>query len=143
MLCRGGPIKYKLKVGLENRITDDWLFTHCVPHIRMRFSNDRRLCKIFGLTALYAYCDPTLRGYLTEYQCTRIAAGLNGLGVGYTDNCVERVPLHIYSINGNLCVDEVNTGASLNAGGVGATAAGTAPGANTAVLQSILLQQQR
>ena len=60
-----------------------------------------------------------------------------------TDNCVERVPLHICSINGNLCVDEVNTGTSLNAGGVGATAAGTAPGANTAVLQSILLQQQR
>jgi len=40
-------------------------------------------------------------------------------------------------------VDEVNMGTSLNAGGVAATAAGTAPGANTAVLQSILLQQQR
>jgi len=40
-------------------------------------------------------------------------------------------------------VDEVNTGTSLDAGGMGATAAGTAPGANTAVLQSILLQQQR
>ena len=48
---------------------------------------------------------------------------------------MERVPLHIYSINGNLCADEVNTGALLNAG--------AAPGANTAVLQSILLQQQR
>jgi len=45
MLCRGGPVKCKLKVGLENLITDDWLFTHCVPHIRMRFSDDRRLAK--------------------------------------------------------------------------------------------------
>ena len=144
VLCKGGPIKYKLKVGLENRITDDWLFTYCVPHIRQRFANDRRLCKIFGLTALYAYCDPTLRGYLTEFQVTRISAGLNGLGVECTDNCVERVPLHIYSVNGNLCIDEVNTaGTFLNAGGVAATATGTAPGANTAVLQSILLQQQR
>jgi len=44
------------------------------------------------------------------------------------------------SVNGNLCVDEVNTSASLNAGGVGATAAGTAPGAGAAALQSILLQ---
>jgi len=42
-------------------------------------------------------------------------------------------------------VDEVNMGASSNAGGVtaaAAAAAGTAPGADTAVRQSILLQQQ-
>jgi len=26
MLCKGGLVKYKLKVGLENCITDDWLF---------------------------------------------------------------------------------------------------------------------
>jgi len=78
------------KVGLENRIADDWLFTCCVPHIRMRFSNDRRLCEIFALSMLCACCDPTLRGCLTEHQCTLIAASLNG--VEHTDNCVERVP---------------------------------------------------
>jgi len=40
-------------------------------------------------------------------------------------------------------VDEVNMGMSSNAGGVAVTAAGAAPGANTAALQSTLLQQQR
>ena len=55
MLCPGGPIKYKLKAGLANLVTDDWLFTKCVPHIRLRFPNDRRLCRILGLSTLHAY----------------------------------------------------------------------------------------
>jgi len=33
-LFKRGPVKHKLKVGLENQITDDWLFTCCVPHVR-------------------------------------------------------------------------------------------------------------
>jgi len=40
MLYKGGPIKYKLKVGLENQITDYWLFTYCVPQLHHRFAND-------------------------------------------------------------------------------------------------------
>ena len=105
MLCPGGPIKYKLKHGLANRITDEWLFTHCVPHIRRRFPNDRRFCRILGLATLFAYCDPTLRERLTDFHRTRISAGLEGINYGV--NCVERVPLHIYSVNGNLCIDEM------------------------------------
>jgi len=137
MLCKGCPIKYKLKVGPENRVTDDWLFTYCVPHIRMCYSNDHQLCKIFALSTLYAHCDPTLRGYLTDCQCTRLAAGLSG--AEYTDNCVEQVPLHICSVNENMCGDEVAPRTSFS---LGPTAVGAAPGAKTAVLQSILLQQQ-
>ena len=41
MLCPGGPIKYKLKASLADLITNDSLFTKCVPHIRRRFPNDR------------------------------------------------------------------------------------------------------
>ena len=141
VLCKGGPIKYKLKAVLQDQITDDWLFEHCVPHIRQRFSNDRRFCKVLGLAMLYAYCDPSLRESLTEQQRARIQAGLQG--VQYEDNCVEKIPLHIYSVNGNLCIDEV-TGALPTVGGA-ATAVATAvnTGSHHAVLSSILLQQQR
>lgn len=134
-----------------NRITDEWLFTHCVPHIRRRFPTDRRLCRTLGLATLFAYCDPTLRDTrLTEYHRTRIAAGLQGLN--YDANCVERVPLHIYSVNGNLCIDEMtmsppggdggNNGGG-GGGGVGGAPMGVYGTTNHAVLQSILLAQQR
>jgi len=33
LLCPGGPVKCKLKARPADRITDDWLFTKCVPHI--------------------------------------------------------------------------------------------------------------
>jgi len=139
-----GPNQNKLKAGLANLVTDDWLFTHCVPHIRLRFPNDRRLCRILGLSTLYACCDPTLREHLPELQRTRLAAALQGIDYGV--NAVEKIPLHVYSVNGNLFIDEMTQG-----GGQAGQAAGGAPfvpaavGATThgAVLQSILLNQQR
>ena len=94
MLCPGGPIKYKLKAGLANLVTDDWLFTNCVPHIRLRFPNDRRLCRILGLSTLCACCDPALREMLPEAQRNRLAAALQG--VDYGVNAVEKIPLHVY-----------------------------------------------
>jgi len=44
LVCKGGPIKHKLKASVQDRISDDGLFAHCVPHIRHCFPNDRRLC---------------------------------------------------------------------------------------------------
>ena len=73
--CPGGPIKYKLKVGLDC-VNDEWLFTNCIPHIHARFSNDRAFCRTLGLATLYAYCEPTLRDLLTDFHRTRIAAAL-------------------------------------------------------------------
>jgi len=151
LLCPGGAIKYKLKASAVDLITDDFLFTYCVPNIRRRFSNDRRLCRILGLARLFAYCDPTLRETLTEYTVTRLAAGLQG--VNYEANLVDRVPLHIYTVNGILCVNEVQVPraggeavggavggnpAMLGDGGTGGTGTGTG---DRAVLQSILLNQ--
>ena len=78
VLCKGGPIKHKLKAGLDH-ITDEWLFTHCVPHIRNRFPNDRRFCRILALATLFAYCDPTLRASLPEVQRERMEAGMQGI----------------------------------------------------------------
>jgi len=94
MLCPGGPIKYKLKAGLANLVTDDWLFTNCIPHIRLCFPNDHCLCRILGLSTLCACCDPTLREMLPEAQRNRLAAALQG--VDYGVNAVEKIPLHVY-----------------------------------------------
>jgi len=144
----GGGIKYKLKASFMDRITDEWLFAHCVPHIRHCFPNDRRFCRVMGLATLFAYCDPTLRDTrLTEHHRTRILAGLEGLDYGA--NCVERVPLHVYSVNGNLCIDEMTMppgfgdGDGNGGGGGGGGHAGAPMGVcgatNQAVLQSTLL----
>jgi len=84
---------------------------------------------------------------------TRISAGLEGLDYGV--NCVERVPLHIHSVNGNLCINEMTVpprfsdgSSNGGGGGGGGPTAGGAPmgvygATNQAVLQSILLAQQR
>ena len=140
--CKGGLIKYKLKAGLNN-IMDDWLFTHCVSHIRNHFPNERRFCRILALATMFAYCDPTLRASLPELQRERMEAGMQG--ILHVDNLVDRVPLHIYSVNGQVCIDEIINGTFNGAGA--AVAAGVPAtvntGANNAVLQSVLLQQQR
>jgi len=52
-LCVGGPVKYAIKDGVEG-ITNEWLYEYVVPSIRLRFENDNRLCKILGLSLLYA-----------------------------------------------------------------------------------------
>jgi len=138
LLCPGGPIKYKLKVGLD-RINHEWLFTNCIPHIHAHFSNDRAFCRTLGLASLYAYCEPTLRDLLTDFHRIRIAVALQGLEHG--DNCVEKIPLHVCNVNGNLHIKELTQGAGQEAGaaqlpvGVGGTDTG-------AMLQTIILNQQ-
>jgi len=140
MLCPGGPIKYKLKAGLDNLVTDDWLFTKCVPHIRLRFPNDRRLCRILGLATLHACCDLTLRELLPNEQKARLSCGLRDINYGV--NAVTKVPLHVHSVNGNLCIDEMTQGEG-QAAGVGVVAPAVGATTHGAVLQSILLNQQR
>jgi len=58
LLCEGGGIKCKLKASFMNRITDAWLFAHCVPHIHHRFPNDHRFCHVMGLATLLAVILP-------------------------------------------------------------------------------------
>jgi len=105
------------------------------------FPNDRRLCRTLGLATLFACCDPTLRELLTEFHVTRISAGLQG--INYETNCVERTPLHIYQVNGNLCVDETQQQGPAGGGGPAGGAPTIAGTTHEAVLQSILLNQQR
>jgi len=144
LLCPGGPIKHKLEASLAGRITDDWLFTKCVPHIRLRFPNDRRLCRILGLATLHACCDPTLRELLPNEQQARLSRGLRDVNCGV--NAVEKVPLHVCSVNGNLCINEMTQQGQVVEGQSQAAAVVAAPGAvgaaHGAIPQSILLNQQ-
>jgi len=124
-------MKHKLKAGLANLVTDDWLFPNCVPHIRLRFPNDCRLCRILGLSTLCACCDPTLREQPPELQRNRLAAALQGVDHGV--NTVEKIPLHVCSVNGNLFINEMTQG-----GGQAGKAAGGAPFVPAAVGGSVL-----
>jgi len=60
---------------------------------------------MLGLSVLFAYCGPTLRDTLAEHTVTKLAGGPQGVNI--ESNLVEGVPLHICTINGNLCVNEV------------------------------------
>ena len=53
-LCCGGPVKYALKDGLGETITYDWLCTHVVPNIALRFTREAKICHVFGLALLHA-----------------------------------------------------------------------------------------
>jgi len=149
LLCPGWAIKHKLKASAVDHITDDFLFAHCVPNICRRFPNDRRLCQMLGLAMLFAHCDHTLRDTLAECIVTRSAGGLQGVNI--ESNLVEHVPLHICTVNGNLCVNEVQvqgpgTGVGAAGGGPAMPGDGGTAGAGTdtcdrVVLQNILLNQ--
>lgn len=142
MLCVGGPIRYKMKDQFAAQITDDWLFTHVCPHIRQRYSRDRRLCKVLGTALLYAYCHLELRQRLPEHVRIRIQGAIDGVGIDFGgDNIVEKIPLNIYQVSGNLVIEDIVGG---NHGGQ-AAAAGTGGqqlngGGSHQLLQGILLQ---
>jgi len=101
LLCMGGPIKYKLKAGVE--ISDDWLFQHVVPNIRQRYPNDLNLCKILALAILFAVLDKTID--VPAEICTRITSAYTALDLQET-NAVIKVPLHVYRIEDRLMIDE-------------------------------------
>jgi len=81
-----------------------------------------------------------LREQLPELQRNRLAAALQGIDHGV--NAVEKIPLHVYSVNGNLFIDEMTQGGGQAAGAPGVPAA-VGAATHGAVLQSILLNQQR
>jgi len=142
LLCPGGPVKHKLEASPADLITDDWLFTKCAPHIRRRFPNDRQLCRTLGLATLCACCDPTLRELLPNEQQARLSHGLREVNCGV--NAVEKAPLHVCSVNGNLCIDKMTQQGQVIEGVQGQAAAVVAtPGlvgtAHGAIPQSILL----
>ena len=124
LLCDGGPIKYELQDGLN--LTDNFLFTECIPNIRARYSEDYRLCKLLGLAYMWAVFDEDASEFVGAVVRDRIQTQY---GRQYTcpTNPVKKVPIHIVKgINDKLDIVEgavpPEARAPVQGGGVAAAA---------------------
>ena len=105
LLCRGGPIRYKVKDGIE--LTDAWLFEHVVPHIRRRYPVDDRLCRVLGYALLYICLSSNEKVVIPAALCNRVKAAYAELGLD-EDQPVEKVALHVYRLpNGTFGINDV------------------------------------
>ena len=102
LLCVGGPVKYKLKEGVE--IADEWLFQHVVPNIHNRYSNDYNLCKLFSLAVLFASLDESID--VPSAIRERVTTAYATLGIDEA-RPVVKVPLYVYRIEDRLMIDEI------------------------------------
>ena len=93
LLCRGGPVWYATKKGVD--ITDDWLFEHVVPNIRRRFPNDPRMCRVFGHSILYICLQTNDDIFVPPYVRERVETGYAALGID-EEEPVEKVLLNVY-----------------------------------------------
>lgn len=105
VLCVGGPIKYKLKAGVN--LTDDWLFDNVVPNIRRRYPNDSRLCRVLATALLYGALDPQIGEELLPPSLRERITTAYVPTHPETAQPVVRVPLTIYRIQDNLMIDEM------------------------------------
>lgn len=116
-LCVGGAVSYKLTEVASN-ITNETLFNNVVPHTRARFPNDTRLCRCLGLALLYAATHPDLQKWLPEQPVTAIKGfwiehlRSRNVDVDAEDfvlpSPVKKVPLVVYRVEDQLCIDEVS-----------------------------------
>ena len=107
ILCIGGPAKYVFKEDVA--ITDDWLFEHVVPNIRLRFPNDRQLCVILGTALLYICMQEESEVGanvvpVPEDIRSRVRQSFAHLGLT-DDQPVKKLPLHVHHINETLIID--------------------------------------
>jgi hypothetical protein len=157
ILCLGGPCKHVYEDGCE-MITDDWLFEHVVPNIRIKFGCS--FAAVLGKAMLYIclkeqdpqQCNKVMPVPADIHQ--RVCAAYAELGLDEAQP-VLKVPLHIYHINKMLQIDEVVTdvGASVAApvGGNAMvavqdrknTVAPLGHGLGNEVMQSMLIQMNR
>jgi hypothetical protein len=104
MLCKGGPVAYRL---VEENISNEWLFEHVCPNIRARFMNDTRFCRIMGLAMLWACMDGEWKhnvdhayqvGVETAYNelYSSLNPGADPPGNDGLPNPVYKAPLNIY-----------------------------------------------
>jgi hypothetical protein len=103
VLCVRGPIKYKLKSDVN--LTDDWLFEHVVPHIRARFRDDSRLCRVLATALLFGALDPQIgEEMVPQAMRERITTAYVPTHPTISQP-VSRVPLTIYRIQDTLMID--------------------------------------
>ena len=112
LLCRGGPVRYKLKDGIT--IPEEWLFANVVPHIRARYPNDARLCSVLALPLLFICLRSDDSVHVPDVLRNHVRSKYSLLGLN-EEQPVEKIALHVYrGPNGTFGIDDcvgVGTGA--------------------------------
>ena len=104
-LCRGGPIRYKVKDGVE--LTDAWLFEHVVPNLCRRYPSDGRLCRVLGEALLYICLSSNEEVLIPAPLRDRVKAAYAALGLD-EEQPLEKVALHVYRMpNGTFGISDV------------------------------------
>ncbi|CAJ1938212.1 unnamed protein product [Cylindrotheca closterium] len=135
-LCIGGPVKYKLKEGVELPV--EWLYENVIPNIRAKFPRDNRLCCVLALTLLYACMHDDILVPPGVKSRVRTAYGELNQDI---QQPVEKVPLFVHRRDDQLMIDE-----AIIIDGDGSTGAGGAVVAGNAtydLFQSIQINIQQ
>jgi Transcriptional activator of glycolytic enzymes len=129
LLCDGGPIQYDTKPGTV--VTDNWLYIECVPHVRARFEDDDRFCRLLGLAILWAAFDPEVSEFLDPNVSDRIPTNFVTVHGAVDGNPVRKVALQVISSNDRLDIVDMpeRRGDNGGGGGGGGAAAAAGPGA--------------
>jgi hypothetical protein len=144
-LCVGGPIAYKL---VENsNVTLEWLYHNVVPGIFAHYGRENTICEILGLALLWTCLEDTQQHRVPTRLLQQVRDAYMAIRVeGSPVNPVKRVCLTVYTLQENLCIDEVLP--VMNDDGTPATqqpatAVGMTRGVTVDHINGILIQQQQ
>ena len=144
ILAVGGPVKYRVKA--DSHVTDAFLSEVVVPAIASHFSHDEsnHVAQLLAPAVLYAAHVEGLKMLFVPAVRDRIISGYAAIrrdhGADY--NPVEKVRLHIFRVENQVCIEELNAPDNANTGPEELIAVGQVQ-ANRDDMQSALLQLHR
>lgn len=116
--CDEGAVCYEVDDGMT--VTDEWLFTNVIPHIRERYTNDLRFCRVVGKAHLWACFNEEARDGLCLGSTIRNRYNQDHENPD-NKNPVKKIALEIINTNGRLRIikvredgEEATTGDSSN-----------------------------
>jgi hypothetical protein len=106
LLCVGGPIAYRLIA--ESGATMEWLYASVVPGIVACYGVNNTICEVLGLALLWAAHEESQQNKMSATLLEIVKDAYRSIKVaGAPSNPVKRVLLNVYTIQENLCIDEV------------------------------------
>jgi hypothetical protein len=105
-LCVGGPVAYKIVEG--SNVTLEWLYHNVVPGIFAHYGGENTICEILGLSLLWTCHEETQQFRVPTQLLQQVRdAYLSIRGPDSPPNPVKRVCLTVYTLQENLCIDEI------------------------------------
>ena len=105
ILCKGGPIAYKVKDG--SGISDDWIVCHIVPRVASRFP--RQVAVVLGHALLWKIFDDNT-GHLPDELVARVKTAYHnnpGRQLPENENPVQKVQLVVTGSDDAVYIDEI------------------------------------